>query len=163
MSNQSAINNQKHLHRAAAQRAVPVSEILETTFYVRFAETDLMGIVHHGQYVVWMEEGRSDFMRRKGFTFDQWEAANIGFAVSEMNLRYHAPARYGERVTVRTRVESLRSRQIVFGYEIVNADTRQELVTGTVKLIAVDKQNQVRTIPPEVQKILAAGTGDGRL
>jgi acyl-CoA thioester hydrolase len=93
-------------------------------------------------------------MRRKGFTFDQWEAANIGFAVSELNLRYHAPARYGERVTVRTWIESLRSRQIVFRYEIVNADSRQELVTGTVKLIVVDRQNQVRTIPKEVQKML---------
>lgn len=132
-----------------------LSAIIETTFYVRFAETDLMGIVHHSQYVVWMEEGRSDFMRRKGFTFDRWEAADIGFAVSELNLRYRAPARYGERVTVRTRVESLRSRQIVFSYEIVNADTQQELVTGTVKLIAVDRQNQVRTIPKEVLTLLA--------
>src|SRR5512137_2916776 len=138
------------------QSAVSIqhSAILETTFYVRFAETDLMGIVHHSQFVVWMEEGRSDFMRRKGFTFDQWEAANIGFAVSEMNLRYHAPARYGERVTVRTWIESLRSRQIVFGYQIVNADSQLEQVTGTVKLIAVDRQNQVRTIPREVQKII---------
>ena len=136
----------------------PADMFVDTTFYVRFAETDLMGIVHHSQYVVWMEEGRSDFMRRKGFTFDQWEAADIGFAVSELNLRYHAPARYGERVTVRTRIESLRSRQIVFGYEIINADSRQSLVTGTVKLIAVDKQNQVRTIPKEVQTLLAAGS-----
>ena len=61
-------------------------------------------------------------------------------------------------MTVRTHVESLRSRQIVFGYEIVNADSEQALVTGTVKLIAVDKQNQVRTIPPEVQRLLAAGS-----
>jgi acyl-CoA thioester hydrolase len=133
---------------------MPDKETVETTFYVRFAETDLMGIVHHSQYVVWMEEGRSDFMRRKGFAFEQWEAANIGFAVSELNLRYHAPARYGERVTVRTWIESLRSRQIVFRYEIVNADSRQELVTGTVKLIAVDRQNQVRTIPREVQQLI---------
>ena len=138
------------------------SAILETTFFVRFAETDLMGIVHHSQYVVWMEEGRSDFMRRKGFTFDQWEAANIGFAVSEMNLRYQAPARYGERVTVRTWIESLRSRQLVFGYEVLNADTRQGLVTGTVKLIAVDKQNRVRTIPREVQKIIGGQQTKGR-
>ncbi len=144
MSDHSAISNQQ-------------SKILETTFHVRFAETDLMGIVHHSQYVVWMEEGRSDFMRRKGFTFDQWEAANVGFAVSELNLRYHAPARYGERVTVRTWIESLRSRQIVFAYQIVNADSRQELVTGTVKLIVVDRQNQVRTIPREVQRILLGG------
>ncbi len=132
-------------------------EILDTTFYVRFAETDLMGIVHHSTYIVWMEEGRSDYMRRKGFTFDQWEKAGVAFAVSEVNVRYHAPAHYGERVTVRTWVESVRSRQIVFCYEIVNADSRQQLVTGAVKLIVVDKQNQVRTIPREVQKILADG------
>lgn len=142
MSNQSAISNQK-------------SEIIETTFYVRFAETDLMGIVHHSQYIVWMEEGRSDFMRKKHFTFDQWERVGIRFAVSELNLRYHAPARYGEQVTIQTRVESLRSRQIVFGYEIINAETRQRLVTGTVKLIAVDKQGKVMLIPAEVQQILA--------
>jgi len=139
------------------EQTTNAKEALETTFHVRFAETDLMGIVHHSIYVVWMEEGRSDFMRHKGFTFDQWEAANIGFAVSEMNLRYHAPAHYGERVTVRTRVESVRSRQIVFGYEIVNADSQLLLVTGTVKLIAVDRQNQVRTIPREVQELLVAG------
>ncbi len=133
------------------------AEVLETTFHVRFAETDLMGIVHHSEYVVWMEEGRSDYMRRKGFTFDKWEQAGIGFAVSELNLRYHAPAHYGERVTVRTWIEALRSRQIMFGYEIVNADTRQQLATGTVKLIFVDGQNQVRTLPLEVQRIFGAG------
>jgi acyl-CoA thioester hydrolase len=156
MSNeQLTINNEARSSTASLQDSAQNAAVLETTFYVRFAETDLMGIVHHSQYIVWMEEGRSDFMRRKGFTFDQWEAANIGFAVSELNLRYHAPARYGERVTVRTRLESLRSRQIVFGYEIVNADSRQALVTGTVKLIAVDRQNQVRTIPKEVQALLA--------
>ena len=44
-----------------------------------------MGIVHHSQYIVWMEEGRSDLMRRKGFTFDQWERVGIGFAVSELS------------------------------------------------------------------------------
>ena len=134
----------------------PKSEVLETSFYVRFAETDLMGIVHHSAYIVWMEEGRSDFMRRRGFTFDQWEAANIGFAVSELNVRYHAPARYGERVTVRTCVESLRSRQIVFGYEIVNAASGQQLVTGRVNLIAVDQQGNVRTIPAQAQRLLSA-------
>ena len=137
-------------------------EIFETTFYVRFAETDLMGIVHHSQYIVWMEEGRSDYMRRKGFTFDQWEKAGVAFAVSEVNVRYQAPAHYSERVTVRTWVESLRSRQIVFGYEIVNADTRQCLVTGSVKLITVDQQGNVMVIPAIVQEVLAAGRKAGK-
>ena len=129
-------------------------KIIETTFYVRFAETDLMGIVHHSSYVVWMEEGRSDYMRRKGFTFDQWEKAGIGFAVSELSVRYHAAAHYGERVTVKTWIESLQSRRIVFAYEIVNADSRQRLVTGTVKLITVDRQGNVMVMPDSLQAVL---------
>ncbi len=132
-------------------------EILETTFYVRFAETDLMGIAHHSATIVWMEEGRSDYMRRKGFTFADWKRAGISFAVSGVNVRYHAAAHYGERVTVRTWVESLRSRQIVFGYEVVNAETQQLLASGAVKLITVDKQGKVRTMPEEVHKVLATG------
>ena len=131
-------------------------EIHETTFYVRFAETDLMGIVHHSSYVVWMEEGRSDYMRSKGFTFDQWEKAGIGFAVSELSVRYHAAAHYGERVTVKTWIESLQSRRIVFGYEIVNTDSRQRLVTSTVKLITVDLHGNVIVMPDSLQSMLSS-------
>ena len=129
-------------------------EVLETTFYVRFAETDLMGIVHHSQYVVWMEEGRSDFMRRKGFTFDQWEAANIGFAVSEMNLRYHAPAHYGDSVIVRTWLEEVRSRSVTLGYEVVDAASRARLVTGWTKHICMDREGAAHRLPEDVLGLL---------
>ena len=103
-----------------------INDVIETTFHVRYAETDQMGLVHHSAYVIWMEEGRSDFMRQKNIDYADVEKRGLALAVTELNVRYLASARYGEQVTVRTWVASLRSRMLVFGYEIVNAETKQK-------------------------------------
>ena len=131
-------------------------DIVETTFYVRYAETDQMGIVHHSTYVVWMEEGRSEYMRQKHADYAGVEKSGLSMAVIELNVRYLAPAHYGERVTVRTWVESLRSRALTFGYEIVNAETRQRLVTGVTTLLLINQQGQVVSFPESIQAALRA-------
>ena len=130
------------------------NDIVETTFHVRYAETDQMGLVHHSAYIIWMEEGRSDFMRQKNIDYADIERRGLLLAVAELNARYIASARYGERVTVRTWVDSLRSRTLTFGYEIVNAESKQKLMTGSVKLIVIDRQGQVATLPAEIQAAL---------
>ena len=132
------------------------NDIVETTFHVRYAETDQMGIVHHSQYLVWMEEGRSDYMRQKGADYAAIEKSGVAFAVTEVHMRYSAPAHYGERVTVRTWIDALRSRALTFGYEIVNADSCQRLVTGRVQLMLIDRQGQVVTIPDAIRTALRA-------
>ena len=129
-------------------------DIVETTLHVRYAETDQMGIVHHSTYVIWMEEGRSDFMRQKQVDYAEVEKRGLALAVTEMTVRYSAPAHYGEQVTVRTWVESLRSRMLVFGYEIINAKSKQKLITGEVKLTMINKQGQVVTMPEDIQAAL---------
>jgi len=129
-------------------------QTVETTFYVRYAETDQMGIVHHSQYVIWMEEGRSEYMRQKRLDYVGLERRGYALAVTEVNVRYLSPAHYGERVTVRTRIESLRSRALTFDYEIVNADTGCRLVTGRVKLMLIDRQGNVHSLPAEFQQLL---------
>lgn len=130
--------------------------VIETTFYVRYAETDQMGIVHHSNYVVWMEEGRSEYMRRKQLDYVGLEQRGFALAVTEVNVRYLSPAHYNERVTVRTWIDALRSRALTFGYEIVNADTQQRLVTGSVKLMLIDRQGTVHALPAEFQRLIAA-------
>ena len=134
-------------------------KIVETTFYVRYAETDQMGIVHHSHYVVWMEEGRSEYMRRNGLDYVAVEQSGLALAVTEINVRYLAPAHYNERVTVRTRIDSLRSRALTFGYEILNADTQQRLVVGSVKLMLIDRQGQVVSLPDSFQALLKNAEG----
>lgn len=121
--------------------------IVETSFRVRFAETDAMGVVHHAAYVVYLEEGRSEFSRQRGAPYSELENSGFSLAVSEVSLRYLAPARYDQLVTVRTWVKDVRSRAVTFAYEIVDAMTGQLLVTATTKHICVDRAGRVCHIP----------------
>jgi acyl-CoA thioester hydrolase len=121
--------------------------IKETAFRVRFAETDMLGMVHHASYVVYLEVGRVDFSRQVGASYADLEARGYSLAVSEAHLRFVKPARFDQLITVRTWVSEIRSRTVAFGYEIVDAEARQNLVTATTKLICIDHEGQVRRIP----------------
>ena len=119
----------------------------ETTFRVRYAETDQMGIVHHAAYVVWLEEGRSHYIRARGRSYTQFEQEGISLAVSELHIRYGQAARYDQQVTVRCWIEEVKSRQITFGYEVIEAETGDLLATARSKHICIDDQGRVTTIP----------------
>lgn len=121
----------------------------ETTFHVRFAETDQMGVVHHAVYAVWFEEGRSDWMRSRGRNYAELDALGINLAVTELNIRYRQPARYGRRVSVITRIKSVRSRGMEIVYEVRDTDSRDLLVTGSTKHVSVDRAGNVIRIPEE--------------
>jgi acyl-CoA thioester hydrolase len=131
----------------------PTTPVAETTFRVRYAETDRMGIVHHAAYVVWLEEGRSHYMRTQGSSYTQFEQEGISLAVSELRVRYGQAVRYDQRVTVRCWIEQVKSRQITFGYEVVEAETDDLLATARSKHICVDHQGRVTTIPDWWQRL----------
>ena len=86
--------------------------VAENSFYVRYAETDAMGIVHHASYIVYFEEGRSHYARSRGMDYAAFERTGHWMAVSEVNARYLVPARYAQFLTVRCWVESTRSRSM---------------------------------------------------
>ncbi len=65
----------------------------ETEIRVRYAETDKMGIVHHSNYLVWFELGRSEFCRARGFSYlEMEEKENALLVVAEVYCRYKAPS-----------------------------------------------------------------------
>lgn len=123
--------------------------LTETSFHVRFAETDQMGVVHHSVYLVYFEEGRSALSRQHGLPYSQLEKIGYSLALSEINIRYAAPAYYDELITVRVWAERILSRGINFGYEVVRAADGELLATGQTKQICVDRQGQVRRLPEE--------------
>ncbi len=124
--------------------AEPLKETL-TSIRVRYAETDAMGIVHHAVYPVWMELGRSDFLRALGQSYAEWEAQGVFMAVGELKVRYRAPARYDELVTVRTWLKEAGRRRIVFGYEVTREG--QRLAEGESTHIVMGPDGRARILP----------------
>lgn len=120
--------------------------LAETSFFVRYAETDAMGIVHHASYIVYFEEGRSHYARQRGSDYADFERSGHYLAVAEVNARYIKPARYGDRLTIRCWIEDMKSRGLTFSYEIVNA-AAELCVTGSSKHICITHNGEVARLP----------------
>ncbi|MFM7146251.1 MAG: acyl-CoA thioesterase, partial [Actinomycetales bacterium] len=67
---------------------------------VRFAETDAMGVVHHGRYLPYLESARVEYLRHVGHPYTQVRESGIDFSVIEVHLRYRAPLRFDDLVDV---------------------------------------------------------------
>lgn len=121
--------------------------VAETSFRVRYAETDAMGIVHHASYIIYFEEGRSHYARERGASYAEFEEHGYALAVSEVHARYKVAACYDQLLTVRCWLEDLKSRSLTFGYEIVNAATQTVHVVGQTKHICVTREGKVAKLP----------------
>ncbi len=121
----------------------------ESTFHVRYAETDQMGIVHHSAYPIWFEEGRSSFARQVGWPYSRFERDGLALAVSQLNVRYLASTQYDRKVTIRTRITQVRSRLMRFDYEALDTDSGQVLALGYTIHICVNRQGRPQRIPDE--------------
>ena len=129
----------------------------ETEIRVRYAETDKMGIVHHSNYLIWFESGRSDLCRARGFSYkDMEEKDNALMVVAESYCRYKSPAYYEDVLIVRTQVAEIRSRSIRFIYEIVRPADDTLLAEGETLHLVTDENKKVRLIPEIYKEKLLA-------
>src|SRR5512140_1581063 len=108
-----------------------MNAVVESMVRVRYAETDQMGVVYHGNYLMYFEVGRVEWCRAHGFSYKDMEREDDTLlVVAEAKCRYRAPAHYDDLLTIRTSLKHAKGPMIAFHYEVVNADTQQLLTTG---------------------------------
>lgn len=128
----------------------------ETKIRVRYAETDAMGVVHHANYLAWFELGRSELCRTKGFSYREMEADGALLVVAEAYCRYKSPAFYDDELTIRTKIEELKSRTMRFVYQIFRESDQTLLAEGETMHVVTDANKKVRSMPEVYkQKMLA--------
>ena len=122
---------------------------------VRYPETDRMGVAWHGHYLAWFELGRTEWMRDAGCPYGELEdERGIFFPVVRVGADYKAPARYDDRLYVRTRLTRLGGVRVRFEYEVLRETTDQLLATGFTEHGAVDNQGKPRRLPEELRERL---------
>src|SRR5687768_12797566 len=124
-------------------------------FRVRYGETDRMGVVYHAEYLAWCEMGRTEYIRSLGMSYADMERRGVPLAVAEANIRYHAPARYDDRIRVTTVLTRLGSRGLTFDYLITDADSGLRLASASTSLVALDAAGKATTIPDDIRALLA--------
>lgn len=128
--------------------------ITETRIVVRYAETDRMGIVHHSNYPIWYEVGRTDFCQEMGLPYSQMETQGIMTPLIEVNSRFIKPARYEDELILRTRLLLVDGVRLKFGYEIYKMGESKPMNTGSTLHLWVDAQSfkpiNLKSLRPEL-------------
>jgi len=130
-----------------------MSDYAEAQVRVRYAETDQMGVVYHGNYFTWFEVGRVELCRRLGFEYKRMESEDDSFiVVAEASCRYKRPARFDDLLTIRTRVSEAQRRTVRFAYEILNAASGEVIATGETLHVICDRNGRPKALPDKYRK-----------
>ena len=112
-----------------------------TQIRVRYAETDQMGVVYHGNYALYLEQGRTDWLRNMGFSYKWMEDNGIHLPVAKLTVNYKASAKYDDELTVVTVLRKNPTFRIEFDYEIYNQND-QLLVTAETTLVFINSRTK---------------------
>ena len=111
--------------------------------HVRFSEVDSLGIVWHGHYLRYFEDGREAFGKK--YNLGYLDYYSHGYVVPIVNIQcdYKRFLRYGDRIIIETTYVPCEQAKINFEYRIVNADTGELIVTGSTLQVFLSKDNFV--------------------
>src|SRR5205814_5832115 len=121
----------------------------EIQIRVRYAETDQMGLLHHANYLVYFEEGRTELLRAQGMTYRDIEEQGFYLVLTKLQVRYRSPAFYDDLLTLRTTVARTTLVKIEHKYELIRDGI--VLAEGETTLGCVDKTGKVQPLPERLQ------------
>jgi acyl-CoA thioester hydrolase len=101
-----------------------------TDIRVRYAETDGMRVVYHGNYLTYFEEARTNLFRTIGIVYSEIEKTGVYLVVLEASIKYRRAALYDDILHVKATLAELPSMKLIINYEITKNDENEILVTG---------------------------------
>jgi acyl-CoA thioester hydrolase len=117
--------------------------VTQTEVLVRFNEADPLGIVWHGHYIRYFEDGREDFGKQYGMGY--LDIYNKGFVlpIVQVDCSFKKSLRYGDSVVVETSFTPCDAAKILFSYRLFNKETKELVATGSSVQVFLDKENSV--------------------
>ena len=118
---------------------------------VRFCETDLMGVVHHANYLVYCEAARVDWLHKRGVSYQSWLEHGIHLPVVETRLRFKKAARFDELLDVTTTATEVTRVTVRFAYRI--RCTGQLVCEADTMLACVGDDLKLKRLPAAVAEV----------
>ncbi len=142
---------------SAHDAAAPLRVGPEVRERVRWRDVDIMGVVHYGNYLRFMEAAESEFFRALGFPYPVL-ADRHGVWIARVHLEcdYRAPARLDDEITCRAELRKIGGSSLTFAFPIAHTDGTA-LVDGRLVLAALDRTTLRTTrLPKPLIDALAA-------
>jgi acyl-CoA thioester hydrolase len=151
----------EHMKEKEGKMSLPTDrKVSNLRLPVRLNECDFMGIVHHGNYVIYLEEARIHFAKELGIDFAAVVHEGFNLAVIELHIAYKRPLAFGQTIDIYCWLSELKSRGMTFNYELRGVAEGNEAVhaTATVNLLSVSNVGMPIRIPDKYYRLLESST-----
>jgi acyl-CoA thioester hydrolase len=117
---------------------------------IYYHHTDCGGVVYYANYLSFLEEARTEYLEERGLFIPELAQKGILFVVARQEIDYKLPARYGDTLSIGTRLINVSGVKMEFECEIKNQ--RQQLVSKAKTLmVCIDKDFKPQPLPEEIK------------
>jgi len=120
-----------------------------TEVKVRFGEVDSMGIVWHGNYVKYIEEGRESFGHKYGISYLDIYANDVMAPVVKMNIDFKKQVQYGDKLIIETEYVDTAAAKIIFNYKIFRKSDNELMAIASTTQVFIDLNREMILYPPD--------------
>ncbi len=122
---------------------------VEKQFEIRFSEVDMMNVVWHGAYPLYLEDAREAFGAKFGLSYHRYIEENIFVPIVEMKMNYRHPLRFGMKPVIRITYRPTEAAKIIFDYEIFDKDTGEVYLTAHSVQVFMDRSYNLLWYSPD--------------
>ena len=115
---------------------------------IYYHDTDCGGVVYYANYLKYFEEGRTEYMRERGFELKDLAEKGFLFVVKKVDIEYKAPARYADTLEITTEITQVRNVSLEFLQEVKREE--KVFVSATTVLVCIDSNFRPTAIPQEL-------------
>jgi acyl-CoA thioester hydrolase len=123
---------------------------IDTELNIRFSDTDAMGVVWHGNYLRFFEDGREDFGKKFGIEYLDMYNSGYFTPIVKSEISHKSPIYYGDKVKVVTNFIPQRAAKLVFEYQIINIESGKVCAEGkTIQVFLSVVERQLELSAPQ--------------
>lgn len=122
---------------------------VEKAFEIRFSEVDMMHVVWHGAYPLYLEDAREEFGKKYGLSYQRYMAESTYAPIVEMKLNYKRPLMYGMQPVIKITYRPTDSAKIVFDYEIRDSISGDVCLTARTVQVFMDTDYNLLWYSPD--------------
>ena len=113
---------------------------------IYYEDTDCGGVVYYANYLKYFERARTHLLEERGLSVTALLKDGTQFLVVHAEVDYRSPARYGETLTIETKVTQIGRSSVTFAHVIRERSSQRVVVEGSAKLVTVDLEGKVKRL-----------------
>jgi acyl-CoA thioester hydrolase len=126
---------------------------------IYYEDTDCGGVVYYANYLKYFERARTHYLEDRGLSVAGLLKEGTQFLVVHAELDYRSPARYGESLTITTKLAAIGNASLTFSHVIRERASHRVVVEGSAKLVTVNLEGKVKRLDKSLVVALESGAG----